>query len=444
MKYVRRFLIVVIILMLLSAAGLMLQQRNLLPFGPPVPGAEATPVPTAASEPESTPEPTPAPTPEVTPEPTPEPTPAPTPAPDWPAEQLQLTLAPSDWEPRLLDGDFMTYADLPGGYTLVLHAEQPIAGLYLVWNDHPQPWTLETPDGAIEGGAQGYMHEYVELPSPAQEVTLRLGGEPAALCDLFAFGTGILPDWVQRWEPPYEQADILLFSAHADDEFIFFGGVIPAYEARGLNVQVAYMTSPYIGTERFRCHELLNGLWTAGLHHYPVTTGLRDWVMNTLADARYYYGEEVFVDFQVEQIRRFRPQVVLGHDLDGEYGHAVHMLSAIALTTAVEAAADPARFSDSAEKYGAWDTPKFYLHLYGDAPTILDYETPLEAFGGRTAYEIALDAYAEHLSQQHWTFTVYSFDSPMDSHRFGLYRSTVGEDETRNDLMEHLSSETEG
>ena len=436
MKYVRRFLIVVIILMLLSAAGLMLQQRNLLPFGPPAPGAEATPVPTAASVPESTPEPTPEPTPEVTPEPTP--------VPDWPAEQLQLTLAPSDWEPRLLDGDFMTYADLPGGYTLVLHAEQPIAGLYLVWNDHPQPWTLETPDGAIEGGAQGYMHEYVELPSPAQEVTLRLGGEPVALCDLFAFGTGILPDWVQRWEPPYGQADILLFSAHADDEFIFFGGVIPAYEARGLNVQVAYMTSPYIGTERFRCHELLNGLWTAGLHHYPVTTGLRDWVMNTLADARYYYGEEVFVDFQVEQIRRFRPQVVLGHDLDGEYGHAVHMLSAIALTTAVEAAADPARFSDSAEKYGAWDTPKFYLHLYGDAPTILDYETPLEPFGGRTAYEIALDAYAEHLSQQHWTFTVYSFDSPMDSHRFGLYRSTVGEDEARNDLMEHLSSETEG
>ena len=88
--------------------------------------------------------------------------------------------------------------------------------------------------------------------------------------------------------------------------------------------------------------------------------------------------------------------------------------------------------------------PKVYLHLYGDAPTILDYETPLEAFGGRTAYEIALDAYAEHLSQQHWTFTVYSFDSPMDSHRFGLYRSTVGEDEARNDLMEHLSSETEG
>ena len=361
--------------------------------------------------------------------------------PDWPAEQLALTLQPSERADNLLDGDFMSFEELPGGAALVIRAEQPIAGLYLVWNDHPQPWTLETPGGAIEGGAQGFMHEYIELPAPAQELTLRLGAEPVALCDVFAFGTGILPDWVQRWEPPYEQADILLFSAHADDEFIFFGGIIPEYGAgRGLKVQVAYMTSPYIGTERYRCHELLNGLWTAGLQHYPVTTGLRDWMMNTLDDARYFYGEEVFVDFQVEQIRRFKPQVVLGHDLNGEYGHAVHMLSAEALVKAVEAAADPARFSDSVERYGAWDTPKFYLHLYGDTPTILNYETPLEAFGGRTAYEVALEAYAQHLSQQRWTFTVYSFDSDVDSHRFGLVRSTVGEDEARDDLMEHLDN----
>ena len=58
--------------------------------------------------------------------------------------------------------------------------------------------------------------------------------------------------------------------------------------------------------------------------------------------------------------------------------------------------------------------------------------------GGRTAYEVALEAYAQHVSQQIWTFTVYSFDSPLDSHRFGLVRSTVGPDELHNDLMEHL------
>ena len=69
---------------------------------------------------------------------------------------------------------------------------------------------------------------------------------------------------------------------------------------------------------------------------------------------------------------------------------------------------------------------------------MLDYETPLEAFGGRTAYEVAAAAYAEHLSQQIWTFHVYSFGEQGDSHRFGLVRSLVGEDEAKNDLMEHI------
>ena len=109
----------------------------------------------------------------------------------------------------------------------------------------------------------------------------------------------------------------------------------------------------------------------------------------------------------------------------------------------MELAADAAQFPESAAEYGVWDTPKLYLHLYGerDAMTVLDYETPLESFGGQTAYEVALAAYAQHLSQQHWTFTVYSFDSEVDSHRFGLVRSTVGEDEARNDLLEHLTDE---
>ena len=84
-----------------------------------------------------------------------------------------------------------------------------------------------------------------------------------------------------------------------------------------------------------------------------------------------------------------------------------------------------------------WDVPKTYLHLYGpwDERTVLDYETPLEAFGGRTAYEVALAGLEEHHSQLHWDFEVYSFDSPYDSHSFGLYRSLVGEDVEKNDLM---------
>lgn len=395
----------------------------------------AAPTPAVVFDPVPTPEPVPTPTP--SPAPPPEPTPEPTPEP--PAEQAALSIEGTAEAQLLLDGDFMSFASLEGGAELVLRADRPVAGLYLIWNEHPLPCQLQTAEGATACGVSGFMHEYAVLPAPAEEIRLIAPAEGIELCDVYAFTPGFLPDWVQLWEPPWETADLLLFPAHADDEFVFFGGIIPAYGAeRGLAVQVAYMTSPYIGTERFRCHELLNGLWTAGLRHYPVTTGLRDIVLNSLDEARYYYGEETFARFQVEMIRRFRPLVVVGHDFGGEYGHGAHRLAAATLPGAVEAAADPAQYAESAELYGAWNTPKLYLHLYGDSPTVLDYETPLEAFGGRTAYEIALDAYACHLSQQLWAFTVYSFDSPVDSHVFGLYRSLVGADEAANDLMEHL------
>ena len=117
------------------------------------------------------------------------------------------------------------------------------------------------------------------------------------------------------------------------------------------------------------------------------------------------------------------------------------MITASIMKDAIEAAADPSRYPESYALYGAWQTKKLYLHLYGEDPTVLSYEEPLAAFGGRTAMEVALAAYAEHLSQQIWTFTVYDYDSPVDSHRFGLARSLVGEDEAKDDLMEHIVPE---
>jgi LmbE family N-acetylglucosaminyl deacetylase len=38
-------------------------------------------------------------------------------------------------------------------------------------------------------------------------------------------------------------ADLVLFSAHGDDEHLFFAGLLPTYaEERGYRVQVVYLT----------------------------------------------------------------------------------------------------------------------------------------------------------------------------------------------------------
>lgn len=322
---------------------------------------------------------------------------------------------------------------------ITIKADQLIAGLYIKWHDYTSPYEVVTNLGdLVQCGTNGFLHEYVSIPRTTNELTLVLH-EKTELNDIFAFTEGVLPDWVQVWEPPCKEADLLVIPTHADDEYIFFGGVIPTYVNRGYKVQVVYMVTHYVW-ERHRLHEQLDGLWEAGVRNYPVIGSVSDDIATRDIGAARMFYDGVFEPFQVEQIRRFKPKVIVGHDENGEYGHGAHQLNAEALKQAVLDANDEAKFTESAEKYGVWNTPKLYLHLYGSKEdrTVIGYEAPLANFNNRSALEVAEDAFAWHYSQQEWEFGVYSYDSIYDSHSFGLYRSTVGPDIYKNDLFENI------
>ena len=68
---------------------------------------------------------------------------------------------------------------------------------------------------------------------------------------------------------------------------------------------------------------------------------------------------------------------------------------------------------------------------------MLDFERPLRAFGGKSAFEVAKEAFLLHKSQQTGRYEV-SIDGPYDIRRFGLAYSTVGPDEAHDGLFEHL------
>ena len=59
--------------------------------------------------------------------------------------------------------------------------------------------------------------------------------------------------------------------------------------------------------------------------------------------------------------------------------------------------------------------------------------------GGRTALEVAADAYKKHVSQQ-WCWFYVSDDYQYSCADFGLYRTTVGADTTGDDLFENLKT----
>ncbi len=338
---------------------------------------------------------------------------------------------------------------------VVIHSEKPMYGLYLCFRQMPTSWELQVKDGegkddwkTLIPGDTRFHHTFYELDG-LRTVRIYSTQEKAHVMgfnEIYVFGRGRIPDWVQRWEEPVEKADILFLSAHQDDELIFFGGGIPTYAVeRGKRVLVAYMAL-YNGTRR---SEALNGLWSMGIRNYPVFSGFKDTFSSTAKDAYKKLGKDKVLGWITELLRKHQPEVVVTHDLNGEYGHGQHKMTADAAIQGYTLAADPAAYPESAEKYGTWQVKKLYVHLYGDesVQTKMDWTVPLKSLGGKTGLEAAEEAFALHVSQQtaeakvngKWRrLSVETHGTAYSNTTFGLYASQVGPDETHTDFLEHI------
>ena len=330
---------------------------------------------------------------------------------------------------QLMDDRYTTKLELPGRTEIRIRTQEKVHGLYLIWDKPPGRWALQVDEEARTSmylqGANGWIHEYVELPEPSSSLTLVMPDSATLLCELSLYSRGSLPDSVQVWEEPHRDADMLLLSTHADDEHLFFGGTMPYYAGElGYKVQVAYLTNHW--AEPYRPHELLNGLWTVGIRAYPVIGEFPDYFSDHLEHAKGLYDLDQMFAFQVGLLRRFKPEVVIGHDIDGEYGHGVHMLNTWILQQAVPLAADASYLPGQAGEWGTFQVSKVYLHLYPENQVLMDWEIPLDAFGGRTAFEMAEEGFAQHVSQQKW-FSVRR-EGVHDCRAFGLYYTEVGQD----------------
>ena len=349
------------------------------------------------------------------------------------------------------------------GQELQLDNPGGIAGISVVF-DYPVAYRVRDLESnrVLEAGEQGFLHCFSDLEGFFGKAPASLKLEfpqGAMLCELRVYSSGQLPDTVQQWQKPHTGgADIVLFSTHGDDEQLYFAGLLPHYAAQeDLAVQVVYMTDHRGNSGSVRMHEMLNGLWAVGIRAYPVFGHFPDFKLpyreHTYQEYENLgYSREELLEYVVENLRRFRPQVAVGHDLNGEYGHGMHKVYADLLTKAVAVSNDPEYFPDSAERYGVWDVPKTYLHLYKENPIVMDFDQPLDAFDGLTAFQVCQQrGYPCHISQQYGQY-VYWLYGPGNSITsttqithynpayYGLYRSTVGEDTGKKDMMENLIS----
>ena len=331
----------------------------------------------------------------------------------------------------------------------LLPADKPCSSLYICFGKMPAKWEVQTQKGeswvTLISGSAEYLHAYVLLPEPVSSlriVAVSLKKTSLLINELFLFSKGDIPDFVQRWEPTFEKADLLLMAAHPDDELLFMGGTIPYYGVVQEKKVVALYMTPSNTT---RSSELLNGLWSMGVRNYPVIAPFGDGYSSNLEKGYTRWGgKEKVRDYITGILRKYQPSVVVTHDIQGEYGHGAHKVLADAAIWCAQHAADPAVYPASAEAFGTFDVPKLYLHLYEQNPIVMNWRVPDKSLDGRTPLQAAQDAYAFHVTQQNAGTAVIGKDFEVTDegefacNQFGLYRSTVGLDTGKNDFFENI------
>ena len=279
-----------------------------------------------------------------------------------------------------------------------------------------------------------YFHGHVTwLDIDKNTVSIKLKVfKSGRICGLHIYSFGEFSDSIQRWEKPSDKIDLMLIVAHQDDEELWFGGLLPYYSVvRDSDVQVIYMTS----CGRARIREALNGLWIMGVKAIPEVVGFKNSYTNVKESTELWGGKQNIERALVREIRKYRPEVIVTHDLKGEYGHPQHKLIAMRIVDAVIAAADPDKYPDSANIYGAWEVKKVYLHLSNTQTIYMDWEMPSDKLGGKTPLEMAELGYQQHKSQlKRYNM---SMGKKYDYTKFGLVYSTVGEDINKNDFLEN-------
>lgn len=308
--------------------------------------------------------------------------------------------------------------------------------LVLEWNKAPASFELRL-DGTSEiiENPEGLLRFNIPTGGAAR-MTIRATTTDAGLTEARVYAQGRVPDMVQNWQTAGDKVDMMVIAAHPGDEFLFFGGAIPQAVMEGKNVLVVYVAD--CGFERMA--EAMDGLWSVGVTTQPVCLGMKNGAPDDYDEAVAMWGLEESYEALVEVLRKYKPDVVLTHDVEGENGDEQHKLTSFALRRAVLLATDPEIYPASAQEYGVWDVLKTYIHRYEGNVLAFDPEAPVEALRGWSLREMTELAYSKYLIVQD------DFDledgEEYSPYSYGVVRSVIEADDVeKNAFFENIGQE---
>ncbi len=334
---------------------------------------------------------------------------------------------------------------------LSIETVEPVKYLYLCYAFKPSEVVIQTSQDGIEwaDAANEYPDEFYHVTytfeSPVSFIRIKGTDESEGkfgIVELKVFTEGTLPDYVQNWQSSYDKVDLMIFSAHPDDEAVFFSGIIPYYSgAMGKKITTVYMTA----SDPCRRSEALNYQWAMHQTHMPIFAYFEDvFEEDGSGYTKSRWGEKTTIDYMVSIIREKKPEVIVSHDItNGEYGHGNHIFTAECLLKAVALANDPEYHPESYELYGTHQVKKLYLHLYPENTIHIDgFDEPIDEYDGLTAIEAAEIGLLQYASQlRHQVVRIHGDESDFSCYNYGLAYTTVGYDTEGTDMFENIEPE---
>ncbi len=342
---------------------------------------------------------------------------------DSPAQPLELSLTlpeeKAQFADRLVDGFVSSRVSFRLNDTLTIEPKESAQTLVLNWYDAPDSYTVSQLGASGEKVSEETITDrqlarQIVLDSACKTITVLFNNE-GSLGGVAAYpADAALPP---AFSPTLTACDLLVITAEPGMEWMQFGAVLPTYaKEKGITTGILYV-SDY--GKRARAYEALDGLRESGYNVYPIFAGYQSGNYDSYKITAAQFDRRAFVEYLKAQIKQLNPKVIVTHAFADPSG--AHSLVSECVQIAVEEC-------PSVQKlycFGAED---------GVLATVLDGNTPLNAYAGKTAAEVAQSAQNRHVSRKIFGLTI----DPAST--YTLVYSTVGADETKNDLFEHIDT----
>ncbi len=209
----------------------------------------------------------------------------------------------------------------------------------------------------------------------------------------------------------------MILAVGPGDESKQYGALLPTYAMeRGVKTAILYL-SDY--GKRARVNEALAGLASMGYLEYPIFGGFSCSNYDSYDMAAEEFNKTNVIKYLKAEIAALNPKVVVAHSAEDPVGS--HRFVNECVIRAVHE-------SESVQKFYTFGASADV------APTVIDMNTPLNAYAGKTAAEVAQAAYSLHVSQRVFGLSIDTASA------YTLAYTNVGEDEAKNDLFEHIDT----